>query len=72
MELTKNICFAKGESAVDLTRVIRGEKKFCWGDKKLNDHEKSDWPKTMNSEAELQVREANLVTRVSGKLSILQ
>ena len=74
-EATKNICYAKGESSVDYSAVSRWLKKFHLGCKNLDEQAKSGRPKTVDSEALLQVIEANPASytqRVSGELSISQ
>ena len=74
-EATKNICYAKGEGAVDHSTVTRWFEKCCSGCKNLNKQASSGKPKTMNSEAILQAIEASLVGstyRVSGKFIIVQ
>ena len=58
-EATKNICCAKSDGVVDHWMV----KKFCLGCKNLDDQARSDKPKTMDSKAMFQAREANLVSK---------
>ena len=62
MEATKNICCAKGESAVNHSRVIRWFKKFCLGCKSLEEHATSGRLKNMDAEALCQAVEANMVS----------
>ena len=50
-EVTKNICWVKGESAVENGIVIRWFKKFHSDHKNLNDQARLDRPKTMDSKA---------------------
>ena len=72
-EATKNICFAKGEGAVDHNTVTRWFKKFRSGCKNLDDQARSGMPKNMSSKAVLQAIEANWASstrRVSGKMGI--
>ena len=61
LEATKNVCYAKGESAVDLCTVTRWFKKFHLSCKNVTDQAKSGWSKIMESEVVLQVIEANPV-----------
>ena len=75
VEATKNICCAKGEGAVDHSTITRWFKKFCSSSKNQDHQAKPGRPNSMDSEAMLQVIEANLVSsiwRVSGKLDISQ
>ena len=55
-EVTKNVCRAKGEDAVDHSTVTRWSKKFCSDCRSLNDKSVSGRPKTVNSEAILQAK----------------
>ena len=77
-EATKNICFAKGEDAVDHDTVTSWFEKFLSGCKNLDDQTRSDEPKSVDSEAVLQTIEANPSSstldaqRISGELSISQ
>ena len=57
-EATKNICCKKSEDAVDHSN----QKTFRLGRKTLDDQTNSGWPKTMDSEADLQAIEANPVS----------
>ena len=57
VEATKKICCAKGEGAVDHSKVARWFKKFYLGCKNFDDQAKSSKPKTVDSEAMLQVIE---------------
>ena len=69
-EAIKNICHEKGEGAVDPSRVTF--KKFQLG---YNNQARLDRPESVNSEAMIQVREANSVSstwRVSSEFSISQ
>ena len=71
MEATKNICYVKGESAVDHSTIIREFKKFPSYCKNLSDQANSDRPKKVM----LQTIEENPVSttrRVSGELGISQ
>ena len=72
---TKNICIGKVKDAIDHSTVIRGFKTFCSGYKNLHDKASLVRLKTLDSEAVLQVIEANLVgstRRISGKHDISQ
>ena len=65
----------KGEGTVDHSAIIRWFKKSCSGYKMLNNQERLGRPKTIDSEAMLQDKEANLANsnqRVSGELEISQ
>ena len=68
----KNICCTRGEGAVDHSTVTRWLKKFHFSCKNFDDQVRSAKPKTVNYEAVLQFRVANLrcTQRVSGKLNI--
>ena len=48
---TKNICYVKGEGAVNLRVVTRWFKKFSPGCKNLDTQAKSDKPKTKDFKA---------------------
>ena len=75
VKVTKDICCANGEAAVDHSTISRWFKKFLSNCKNLNDQPRLDRPKIMDSEAVLQATETNLVSRtlrVSGKLNISQ
>ena len=71
----KNICCAKGDAAVDQRTVTRWLTKFRSGYKDFDRQTRSGRPQTMDSEAVLQVIEANQVShirRVSGELSVFK
>ena len=61
-KITKNICCAKGEGAVDHNTVTRWFKKFHSGCKNINDQISLGKPKTMDSKALLLAIEANLTS----------
>ena len=72
-EAMKNTDCVKGEDAVDFISVTRWFKKFRSGCKNRDDQAKTDRSKMMDSEAVLQITEANPVTsilRVSSELDI--
>ena len=74
-ETNKNICFTKGEGALDHSTVTRWFKKFRSSYKNLEDQTRSSRPKTLDSEAVLQAIEVNLassIRRLSGELGISQ
>ena len=71
VEVTKDICYAKGEAAVN----HRWFKKFYPNCKNLNYQARLGKPKMVDSKPVFQAMEANLVSstwRVSGELSISQ
>ena len=53
-EVSKNICFAKGEGAVDHSTVTKWSKKFGLSWKNLNYQTRPGRPRTMHSKAMLQ------------------
>ena len=73
-EATKNICWAKVESAIlDHSTVTKWFKKLRWVHKNLDYQAKLGRPKTIDSEAMLKAKEVNLestIRRVSVKLDI--
>ena len=69
-EATKNICYAKGENAVDDSKVIKWFKKFRSGSKNLDYQARSGRFKTLDSEAVHQATEENVSSnsrRISGE-----
>ena len=59
-EVTKNICCAKSEGAIDHDSVSSGFKKFCSVYKTLDDQKMSGRPKVIDTEAVLQTIEATI------------
>ena len=69
----KNLYYARDKGTVNHNTVTRSLKKFRSGYRNLDDKARLDKPKTMDSEAVLQVIEPNPVSstrRVSGELCI--
>ena len=72
-EATKNICCAKGRSAVGHSTVTKWLKKFYSSCKNIDDQASSVRFTSVNSAAVIQARETNQVSRtqrVSGELVI--
>ena len=61
MEATRNISYAKSESAIDHSTVTRWFVKFHSGCKNFDYQVRSGWPKTLDFEAVLQAIEVNLI-----------
>ena len=72
-EATTNICCAKSEDTIDHSTITRWLKKFCSDCKNIDSLARSDWPKTLDSEAMFQAIQVNLAGstwRVSGNMAL--
>ena len=72
VKVTRKICCAKGESAVDQITISRWLEKVHLGFKKLKDQERSGRPKTVESDAVFQAMEVNTVNGTRRVMRLFQ